>query len=297
MALQLDRESFSYVYRYIMRYIVRNQRTACKVMFSLLPSAGMDDEKYKELCDEFGNHIRESLRKSDIFMPNRSSRYFVLLTDIDQASIETVVSNLLNSWRSTHGNRLMILDETEFVDNSAGGKNPARPEGFQIAVVDDDVVNLQLAGRILSKAGFYVAALKSGPALLDYIENNTPSLISLDINMPVMDGVETLAEIRNQKLVDEKTAIIALTANVISGAREEYLSLGFNDYLSKPIDPDRLEGMLMKYLPENDDDKKTDEETILTSLEKTGDTDYLKAHHTELSSLIEEKCKVIRDIL
>ncbi len=166
-------------------------------------------------------------------MRNRNNRYFVLLTDIDQASIETVVSNFLNSWRSTHGNRLMILDENEFVDNSAGGKNPARPEGFQIAVVDDDVVNLQLAGRILSKAGFYVAALKSGPALLDYIENNTPSLILLDINMPVMDGVETLAEISNRKLVDEKA----------------------------------------------------------------GDTDYLKAHHTELSSLIEEKCKVIRDIL
>ena len=66
--------------------------------------------------------------------------------------------------------------------------------------------------------------------------------------MPNMDGIETLKKIKAEHLADG-TTIIALTANAISGAKEFYLKAGFNDYLSKPVNPAELEEILKKYLP------------------------------------------------
>ena len=66
-----------------------------------------------------------------------------------------------------------------------------------------------------------------------------------------MDGIETLEELRKEHLVPETTKIIVLTANAVAGARETYLAAGFDDYLSKPIDLEKLEVKLQMYLPEN----------------------------------------------
>ena len=70
----------------------------------------------------------------------------------------------------------------------------------------------------------------------------------MDHMMPEMDGIEVLREIKARKLISDKTEVIALTANAISGVREMYLSEGFDDYLSKPIEPAELEAILRKYL-------------------------------------------------
>ena len=93
-ALELDKEVFTYVYRYIMRYIIRNRKTACRVQFSLAPSDRTEDADYRTLCDKFGNHLKETLRKSDIFMRSRSNRYFVLLTDIHEEYVGKVIGEL-----------------------------------------------------------------------------------------------------------------------------------------------------------------------------------------------------------
>ena len=68
--------------------------------------------------------------------------------------------------------------------------------------------------------------------------------------MPVMDGVETLHRMQETERFRQKApAVIALTANAVTGAREKYLEEGFTDYLSKPIDHKRLEEMIREYLP------------------------------------------------
>ena len=68
-----------------------------------------------------------------------------------------------------------------------------------IVVVDDDMSNLKMAGHILSQNNMRVSALKSGKALLDWIKDNSPDLILLDIHMPEMDGFETLKQLRAQQ--------------------------------------------------------------------------------------------------
>ena len=69
--------------------------------------------------------------------------------------------------------------------------------------------------------------------------------------MPEMDGIETLEKIKASRIIDiQGTPIIALTANAVSGAREMYLNAVFDDYLTKPIRYDKLEKMILKYLPD-----------------------------------------------
>ena len=110
-----------------------------------------------------------------------------------------------------------------------------------VVVVDDDIMNLKMAGHILSKNNMRVTALKSGQALLDYIkENETPDLILLDINMPEMDGFETLKKLREQEAGQEEIPVIFLTANDDENSETKGLSLGAMDFIKKPFVPEVL---------------------------------------------------------
>lgn len=110
-----------------------------------------------------------------------------------------------------------------------------------IIVVDDDVTNLKMAGHILSKSGYRVSAVKSGQAMLDYIkENGSPDLILLDINMPGMDGFETLERLRKMENGVNETPVIFLTASENGESETKGLSLGAMDFVKKPFIPEVL---------------------------------------------------------
>ena len=238
VALQLDKESFAYVYRYIMRYMVRNQRCVYKVLFTLQPENGTADTDFKAACDEFGNHIRESLRKTDILMRSRFNQYFVLLTDIHENHIDIVTGNIMRRWEKDGGTGICMTYETEFV--SLVGRRPQQtPPEIRIAVVDDDEANLRLAGTALSKAGFRVSAMKSGQTLLKYLSENTPDLILLDVSMPGMDGFETMRQLRRIKRAEE-IPVVFLTAEENREAEQEGLALGAEDFIRKPFLPELL---------------------------------------------------------
>ena len=109
-----------------------------------------------------------------------------------------------------------------------------------VVVVDDDVTNLKMAGRILSKNNMRVTALKSGMALLDYIKTNKPDLILLDIKMPGLDGFETMRRFQEQMNPSEKIPVIFLTADDSQDAETHGLALGAMDFIKKPFIPDVL---------------------------------------------------------
>ena len=89
-----------------------------------------------------------------------------------------------------------------------------------------------------------------GLACLDMVTKQPYDIIFLDHMMPDLDGVET---IKKMQVLDnnlcKETPVIALTANALSGAKEMYLDIGFSDYLSKPFQPEKLEEMILEYLP------------------------------------------------
>ena len=109
-----------------------------------------------------------------------------------------------------------------------------------VIVVDDDPANQKFAGYILSNSGYRVTALKSGQAFLDYVaKNGHPDLVLLDINMPEMDGFETLRRFREQA-PEKDTPVLFLTADENEESETKGLSLGAMDFIKKPFVPDVL---------------------------------------------------------
>ena len=119
--------------------------------------------------------------------------------------------------------------------------------GYRILVVDDNLLNLKVAKKILADYKFTVETLTSGKECVYKIkEGQQYDMIFLDHMMPEMDGIEVLHIL--QKLEGYKIPpIIALTANAISGAKDMYLNEGFNEYLSKPINRIELNKLIHKY--------------------------------------------------
>ena len=120
----------------------------------------------------------------------------------------------------------------------------------QILVVDDNAVNRKVLRSLLKETDIQVTDAPGGMECLGLVQQTRFDLIFLDHMMPEMDGIETLHRIR--QLSDfpcQDTPIVVLTANAVSGAKEKYLAEGFDDFLSKPIIPEKLEQLLLKMLP------------------------------------------------
>jgi len=143
----------------------------------------------------------------------------------------------------------------------------------KILVVDDNSMNLLVAKKLLELTGVRITEAMSGLQALELLEKETYDLILLDHMMPGIDGIETLKRIRaSENDTGRRTPVIALTANAFSGVREMYLSEGFDDYLSKPINGKRLEEMLLAHLPE-DRIEVNDEGKTPDSLQTVPETD------------------------
>ncbi|MDE5931922.1 MAG: response regulator, partial [Lachnospiraceae bacterium] len=120
----------------------------------------------------------------------------------------------------------------------------------KILVVDDNAMNLAVAQDLLRKTKLQIDVASSGGECLEMLKRKEYHLICMDHMMPVMDGVQTLHAIREMEDNPSRNIpIIALTANAVVGAKDFYLNAGFEDYLAKPIEPEKLEDMLIQYLP------------------------------------------------
>ena len=120
-----------------------------------------------------------------------------------------------------------------------------------ILVVDDTLMNLEVFVNLLKKTLVRIDTAASGSECIALAAKKKYDVIFLDHMMPDKNGIETLKELRAlSDSPNADTPAICLTANAVSGARETYLNAGFDDYLTKPVEPEKLEDMLIKYLPE-----------------------------------------------
>ena len=115
-----------------------------------------------------------------------------------------------------------------------------------ILVVDDNKLNLKVAGKILSEFKLNVDFCESGYECIEKVKNSNYDLILLDIMMPKMDGIETLEKLNH--IDNFNTPVVALTADAMDGKKSKYIESGFDDYLSKPIDKNELNRVLNKLL-------------------------------------------------
>ena len=154
-------------------------------------------------------------------------------------------------------NREPIGDFEEAYKQSLLSQHKDYHESFKapntsILIVDDTEMNLTVIKGLLKQTEIQIDTALSGQECLKMVKKKKYDLIFLDHMMPEMDGIQTLQTMKNlSENLNEDTPVISLTANAISGAREQYLTAGFKDYLTKPINCDQLENMLIKYLPKD----------------------------------------------
>ena len=121
-----------------------------------------------------------------------------------------------------------------------------------ILVVDDTPINLTVIKSLLKDTKVNIDTAASGPECLDKVRTASYDIIFMDQRMPEMDGTETLHAMKTLTRDENRSydaPVIILTANVVAGAKEQFISEGFNDYLSKPVDALKLEHMIAEYLP------------------------------------------------
>jgi PAS domain S-box-containing protein len=121
----------------------------------------------------------------------------------------------------------------------------AEANGKNILLVEDNVINQNLASAVLRKAGFTVTVVENGAQALDTLRHAQFDTVLMDIRMPVMDGLEAIRLIRGDDQL-KSNRVIALSASVLESEIQQALDAGFDDYLGKPIDFHDLLGRLNK---------------------------------------------------
>lgn len=117
-----------------------------------------------------------------------------------------------------------------------------------ILVAEDNEVNRYFIAKLLHQLGYRVLEAEDGREALELLEHQGCDLVILDIQMPVMDGSQTLQEIRQRNnLAGQHTPVIALTAHAMAGDREKFLNQGFDDYLAKPLQLGELASALSRH--------------------------------------------------
>lgn len=121
----------------------------------------------------------------------------------------------------------------------------------KILIVEDDYANQQVATLYLKKFGYSSDIAKNGVIGVSLSQENKYGLILMDCQMPIMDGFTATKLIREGNGLSQLTPIIALTANLISGIKEECLECGMNDILNKPISVTKMKEILVKWFDES----------------------------------------------
>lgn len=137
--------------------------------------------------------------------------------------------------------RALNLDSAEKAQSPVAQIAKAPEASLSVLLVEDNLINQRLAVRLLEKAGHSVVVCENGADALNALEGQHFDLALMDMQMPVMDGIEATLAIRARELVHGgHLPIVAMTANVMAGDRERCLEAGMDDYISKPIQAGKL---------------------------------------------------------
>jgi CheY-like chemotaxis protein len=184
---------------------IRERRDAKQLPMVMLTSMGWREDGAGELFAAF------------LTKPVKASQLYNVLVDVLAASPKKKVTGTLQ------------LPETQF-DPTLGERCPLR-----VLLAEDNLVNQKLALRMLERFGYRADMVANGLEVLQALDRQEYDLILMDVQMPEMDGLEATRQIRGQYPSHKQPRIVAMTANAMQGDREECLTAGMNDYISKPI--------------------------------------------------------------
>jgi len=122
---------------------------------------------------------------------------------------------------------------------------------LDILLVEDNAVNQKVALRFLQRIGYRADAVGNGLEAVTALESRHYDLVFMDLQMPIMDGIEASRQIRRRLPADRQPKIVALTANAMQGDRELCLSAGMDDYISKPVKIHEIDAAIRRQFDNN----------------------------------------------
>lgn len=178
----------------------------------------------KELCEQMGGHIQAE----SIYGKGSNFTVYFPLKDAGTEKI--------GQWKVVEGEPVQEKRKKFFASEA------------QILLVDDSEQNIQVITSLLRRTGVQLDTAASGFECIEKVRNKKYHLIFLDYIMPEMDGIETFHRLKKE-VNGQSVPVIALTADVSTGIHQHFLSEGFSDYLSKPVMWEKLEELLLQWLP------------------------------------------------
>ncbi len=144
---------------------------------------------------------------------------------------------------------------TEPVETSVATPPVRRGQTNRILIVEDNLVNQKLTCAMLAAQGFHFDIVDNGAKAVDQVQQDPYGLVLMDIQMPVMDGIEATKRIRALGEPLANIPIVAVTANAMHGDKETYMAAGMDDFVPKPVDPRQLIGVVELFVKKPDPDE------------------------------------------
>jgi chemotaxis family two-component system sensor kinase Cph1 len=180
----------------------------------LLSSSFTDKEPRTKLLDDFAVRVLKPIKQADLFK--------AFSTALGQARTKT-----------------QTLTQIKVYDPTMAARLPLR-----ILVAEDNVINQKVASKVLLQFGYEVEIVANGEEAFDAIHRSRFDLVFMDVQMPVLDGLEATRRIRSDPPSFGQPYVVAMTANALKEDRDLCMSVGMDDYVSKPIHPEEIKGAL-----------------------------------------------------
>jgi signal transduction histidine kinase/CheY-like chemotaxis protein len=178
-------------------------------------------------------------------IPNVAETKLVLVSSVGYSEVKKWIGSVLDAVVEKPVRRADLLDclaklfgaDTGAVPAPANGRPAAVSNGrpLHVLLAEDNQVNQQVALAMLRKAGHEVHVVANGMEAVDAARTEDFDIVLMDVQMPLMDGIEATRQIRALPPPRGRVPVVALTADAMTGAREYYLEAGMDDYLAKPI--------------------------------------------------------------
>jgi len=140
--------------------------------------------------------------------------------------------------------REKLVSKEGFVKN----KEFEKIQGAKILLVEDNEINQEVAVELLENNGFWVSVAEDGEKAVQMVSEYSFDAVLMDLQMPVMDGYAATKEIRKRETEEKRLPVIAMTADAVSGVKEDVMEAGMDDYVTKPIDHEKLFLALIKWI-------------------------------------------------
>nr|WP_279590332.1 response regulator [Paenibacillus lupini] len=128
------------------------------------------------------------------------------------------------------------------------GQLPDPNDKLNILIAEDNHINQLVLIRMVEKLGFRPDAVSNGSEVLEAIQKKKYDILFMDIQMPVMNGLEATKHLRQMLRSDELPHIVAVTANALVGDRERFISAGMHEYISKPLHNAAVSSVIQRFI-------------------------------------------------